>query len=270
MKFHTTVILVSFKSDKIIEKALFRIKDDAYILIIENSNSDNIKRLEKKYNNLKVVINKNKGFGNAANVGAKLAKTKFIIFISPDAIIEKNGIKKIEKISKKLNNEFGILLPSEKKNNQKKFEIIPAPVGSSIMFFDKKKFLKFRGFDENYFLYYEDIDIQKYFLKKNEKIYKTNVFYKHLYGSHDIIFKFEIEVNRNWHYMWSKFYYLKKNNTYFKAIIVTFPTFLRSILKMSFYYFINTHKYYIYKGRFLGLLNAYLGKKSWYRPVLRS
>ena len=111
MKFHTTVILVSFKSDKIIEKALFRIKDDAYILIIENSNSDNIKKLEKKYNNLKVVINKNKGFGNAANVGAKLAKTKFIIFISPDAIIEKNGIKKIEKISKKLNNEFGILLP---------------------------------------------------------------------------------------------------------------------------------------------------------------
>ena len=115
MKFNTTVILVSFKSDKIIEKALLRLKNKANLLIIENSNSDNIQKLEKKYNNLKVIINKNKGFGNAANVGAKLAKTKFIIFISPDAIIEKNGLKKIEEISKNLDNKFGILIPSEKK-----------------------------------------------------------------------------------------------------------------------------------------------------------
>ena len=270
MKFNTTVILVSFKSDKIIEKALLRLKNKANLLIIENSNSDNIQKLEKKYNNLKVIINKNKGFGSAANIGAKLAKTKFIIFISPDAIIEKNGLKKIEEISKNLDNKFGILIPSEKKNKLKKSKIILNPMGSSIMFFDRKKFLKYGGFDENYFLYFEDIDIQKNFLNKNEKIYKINVFYDHLYGSHDLDFRFEIEVNRNWHYMWSKFYYHKKQNMYFKAIIVTFPTFLRSILKMIFYYFININKYYIYKGRFLGLLNAYIGKKSWYRPIVKN
>ena len=270
MKFHTTVILVSFKSDKIIEKALLPIKNHANLLIIENSNSNNIKKLEKKYNNLKVIMNKNKGFGNAANIGAKLARTKFIIFISPDAIIEKKGLKKIEKISENLDNKFGILLPSEKKTKLKKLKIILNPMGSSIMFFDRKKFIRYGGFDENYFLYFEDIDIQKHFLEKNEKIYKINVFYDHLYGSHDMDFKFEIEVNRNWHYMWSKFYYLKKKNMFFKAIIVTFPTFLRSVLKMIFYYFINTHKYYIYKGRFLGLLNAYIGKKSWYRPIIKN
>ena len=112
MKFHTTVILVSFKSDKIIEKALLQIKSQANILIIENSNSINIQKLERKYNNLKVIINKNNGFGHAANIGAGLAKTRFIIFISPDAIIEQNGIKKIEKIAKNLEHKFGILLPS--------------------------------------------------------------------------------------------------------------------------------------------------------------
>ena len=270
MKFHTTVILVSFKSDKIIEKALLQINNHANILIIENSNSNNIKKLEKKYNTLNVIINKNKGFGNAANIGAKLAKTKFIIFISPDAIIEKNGIRKIERISKSINNKYGILLPSEKNSKLKRLRAISTPKGSSIMFFDRNKFLKYGGFDENYFLYYEDIDIQKYFLKKGEKIYKINVFYDHLHGSHDMNFKFEIEVNRNWHYMWSKFYYLKKNHRYFKAIITTLPTFLRSFFKIIFYYFINAHKYYIYKGRFLGLLNAYIGKKSWYRPVLKN
>jgi len=270
MKFHTTVILVSFKSDKIIEKALLQIKSQANILIIENSNSRNIQKLERKYNNLKVIVNKNNGFGHAANIGAGLAKTRFIIFISPDAIIEQNGIKKIEKIAKNLEHKFGILLPSEKKIKSKTLKNLSRPVGSSIMFFDRNKFLKYRGFDESYFLYYEDIDIQNRFLKKNEKIYKINVIYNHLYGSHDMNFKFEIEVNRNWHYMWSRFYYLKKNYTYVKALIATFPTFLRSIFKMIFYYFINSRKYYIYKGRFFGLLNAYIGKKSWYRPLLRN
>ena len=118
MKFHTTVILVSFKSDKIIEKALLPIKNHANLLIIENSNSNNIKKLEKKYNNLKVIMNKNKGFGSAANLGAKLAKTKFIIFISPDAIIEKNGLKKIDYLQIK----NGInLLPAFEKNNSRLF-----------------------------------------------------------------------------------------------------------------------------------------------------
>ena len=267
MKFQTTAVLVSFKSDKIIENSIKKINNTAYIVIIENSKNRALKQLEKKYKNLKVIFNKNSGFGSAANIGARLAKTKYILFISPDTLIEKNGIKKIENISKEFDN-FGILLPTEDKYKLKKNKKITKPIGSPLMFFEKRKFNKFGGFDENYFLYYEDIDIQKYFFKKNEKIYKTNILYKHLYGSHDIIFKFEIEVNRNWHYMWSKFYYLKKNNTYLRAIIVTFPTFLRSILKMIFYYFINPHKYYIYKGRFLGLLNAYIGKKSWYRPVL--
>ena len=37
------------------------------------------------------------------------------------------------------------------------------------MFFEKKKFIKYGGFDENFFLYYEDTDLQKSLLKENKK-----------------------------------------------------------------------------------------------------
>ena len=78
------------------------------------------------------------------------------------------------------------------------------------MFVNRNKFLKIGGFDENFFLYYEDIDLQLRFLKANEKVFKIEVYFQHLYGSHDKKFNHEIEINRNWHYMWSRFYFIKK------------------------------------------------------------
>ena len=265
MKFLTTAIFVCFQSEEIIENSIKKVNNKAKIIIIENSKNEKLKRLEKKYKNLKVILNNNKGFGNAANRGAKLAKTKYIIFISPDIILKKNGIKKIENEAKKVNDNFGILLPIDIKDKLKKIDKNSIPSGSGIMFFERKKFLKYRGFDENFFLYYEDIDLQKRFIKKEQKIININVFFEHLYGSHNKKFNFEIEINRNWHYMWSRFFYIKKNHNYFSAFIFTFPTFIRSLIKVILYYFVNKKKYFIYKGRFLGLINSYLGKKSWYR-----
>tara|TARA_B100000795_G_C22742020_1_gene415767 strand:- start:386 stop:1192 length:807 start_codon:yes stop_codon:yes gene_type:complete len=268
MKFQTTAVLVSFKSDKIIENSIKKINNTAYIVIIENSKNRALKQLEKKYKNLKVIFNKNSGFGSAANIGARLAKTKYILFISPDTLIEKNGIKKIENISKEFDN-FGILLPTEDKYKLKKNKKITKPIGSPLMFFEKRKFNKFGGFDENYFLYYEDIDLQNRFIKKNQKVIKINIFFKHLYGSHDKKFNFEIEINRNWHYMWSRFYYIKKNYSFFYAFICTLPTLLRSLIKLILYFLISKKEYFIYKARFLGLINSYFGKKSWYRPSIK-
>ena len=90
----------------------------------------------------------------------------------------------------------------------------------------------------------------------------------HLGGmSHSIHYEKEIEYSRNWHWMWSKFYFNKKHYGYFNAFKTTFPTMISSIIK-SFYYFItfNNFKRQVYLMRFLGLLNSMLGKNSWYRP----
>jgi len=269
MKFLTTAIIVAYKSDKIIENCIKRIKNHAKIIIIENSNNKNLIKFEKKYKNVKVFINKNNGFGRAANLGAELAKTKYLLFISPDAIIEKNGVKKIEKEVHRLHNNFGCLLPCDIKNSIKDTNKTSKPVGSPLIFIERKKFLDLKGFDKKIFLYYEDIDIQQRILNNNQNIYKVNITFKHLYGSHNKKFDYEININRNWHYMWSKFYFLKKNNSYLYALYSTILICLRSLIRLLFYFFLNKNKYYIYKGRFLGLMNSYLNKKSYYRPNIK-
>ena len=48
MKFLTTAIIVAYKSDKIIENCIKRIKNHAKIIIIENSNNKNLIKFENQ------------------------------------------------------------------------------------------------------------------------------------------------------------------------------------------------------------------------------
>ena len=77
----TTVIIVSYKSEHLIEQNIRSYDKNTKIIIVENSENQLLKnKIEKKYKNVEVILNKNSGFGQAANLGAKLAKTKNIFF----------------------------------------------------------------------------------------------------------------------------------------------------------------------------------------------
>ena len=127
-------------------------------------------------------------------------------------------------------------------------------------------------FDENFFMYLENDDICKRVIEENENIYvvpKSKI--NHIGASAvDQKYNHQVELSRNWHWIWSKFYYQKKHNNYLVALINGFPTFLSAILKCVLYLLIfNTKKRAIYFYRAMGYLNALLGRKSYYRPKIK-
>ena len=74
------------------------------------------------------------------------------------------------------------------------------------------------------------------------------------------------EKLRNWHYMWSSFYYHKKHYSYLYSLNKNFGKLIRSLFKMVYFRIKNDSlKSTIYKFRYLGLINSIMGKKSWYR-----
>ena len=83
--------------------------------------------------------------------------------------------------------------------------------------------------------------------------------------SHDPKYSERMEIQRNWHYMWSLFYFNKKHKGYLKAYKITFGKFVSAFFKTIIFFIFNKKKHYIYKHRFLGLLNSYLNKKSKFR-----
>ena len=104
---------------------------------------------------------------------------------------------------------------------------------------------------------------QNIFLSKNLKV--RHIGFK---SSNLNFFDFRSEADklRNWHWMWSVFYFHKKNYGYLSALSKTIFKFLKSLLKTIIYLLIfdkkNINKYYY---RMYGLFISMVGKKSFYR-----
>ena len=120
-----------------------------------------------------------------------------------------------------------------------------------------------------YILYLENDDLCKRIIDNNENIYVVpSSKITHLGASAvDKKYNEQVELSRNWHWIWSKFYYNKKHNGFFRAITNCLPTFISALIKYFFYLItMNSNKKKIYLHRCLGFINALLGKKSYFRP----
>ena len=279
----TTIIIVTFKSEKIIYQCLSSINNNYPVIIIENSSNELFKNeVEKKFSNVKCILTgENLGFGKANNIGLQSAKTDYVFLLNPDTVLFEDTLEVLESNANFIKN-FALLAPIIKDSNELNYGFFNEKnistknistfevdyIKGFAMFFNKNKFSHRDFFDENIFLYLEEIDLCKRLNLINEKIYlisKAKI--KHLGGkSHGEKFNLEMEISRNWHWMWSNFYYNKKHFGILKAYNLTILLFIKSIFKMIIFLFFNKKKFLINKARFLGLLNSYLGNKSFYRP----
>jgi GT2 family glycosyltransferase len=203
-------------------------------------------------------------------------KTKFALIINPDAEADENAINNFLSTAK-LRSNFAIIAPyiqNEKNNINKEttkgiFQV--KSVKGFAMFLNLKQFKNIGYFDENFFIYFEEIDLCKRLIKNNKEIFlDTNIKINHLGGtSHDNSINYEMEKSRNWHWMWSSFYFHKKHYGYCIALFKILPKLISALLKTIFFKFtLNKRKKDIYYCRFDGILNSILLKKSWYRPKI--
>ena len=273
-----TAVITSFKSKNKIINCIKSLGKEIDIIIVENSNDENFKnRLENDFPNLKCILsNLNLGYAKGNNLGLSKVKTKYALIINPDAEVHSDAIDNFI-FTAKSNPEFAIIAPyvqeaRQKNNNQIKEGIHEVKnVKGFAMFLNLEQFKEVGFFDENFFIYFEEIDLCKRLIKRKKKIYlDTNIKINHSGGtSHDEAINYEMEKSRNWHWMWSSFYFHRKHYGYIFAILKILPKLLSSLIKMIFFKFTsNKEKKDIYSCRFYGILNSILLKKSWYRPKI--
>ena len=270
-----SIVIVTFKSEAKIFNCLDSIQNNIEVIIIENSSNKNFKQdIEKNYTNVKCILTgKNIGYAAANNMGLKNVQTKYALVLNPDTILNKDAINNFLNTASELEN-FSLIGPANDQGNIKNLEnsnlIEVDNLKGFAIFFCMSKFNKI-FFDENFFLYFEEIDLCKKVKKNNGKIYlDKNITIKHEGASSvDKTNSLEIEKNRNWHWMWSTFYFHKKYKGFFTALVIIFPKLISSFFKTFFYLLIfHKEKRDIYFCRLSGILNSVFGKKSWYRPSL--
>ena len=268
-----TIIINTFNSSDVIFRCLNSISPNYKVLVIENSNDIHFKKkLEEKYKNLKCYLTRqNLGYAKGNNFGLKLVKTKYALILNPDAVLKKDSLKKFFFFTKKIK-DFSIVGPSQKnlnnlKNKKKPYEA--NIVKGFAMFLNIPEFKKIGFFDKNFFIYCEEIDLCKRLKDSNKKIFiDPSIQIRHLGGkSHNKSINIEMELSRNWHWLWSQFYFNQKHYGYYFSILKFTPKIVSTIFRILFYYLIFDYiRLKIYQQRLSGLYNSVIGRKSWFRP----
>ena len=270
-----TVVIVTFKSEEKIFSCINSIPSEIRVIVVENSNNITFKEeIEKKYSNVQCILSgDNKGYAVANNIGLKNVETKFALVLNPDTTLNKDSISSFFKSINEIQ-DFWLIGPSNHQylnydfKNDQMLEV--ENLKGFAIFFNLKKFNK-EFFDENFFLFFEEIDLCKTVRKKGGKIFvHKNLLINHE-GSSSVRKnkRLELEKNRNWHWMWSTFYFHKKYRGFLIALLIILPSFLSSIIRIIFYQILfNKEKRDIYFCRMSGIINSVAGRKSWYRPSL--
>jgi len=285
-----TIIFNAYFSKKNLYRVLKNLKKYK-VIVIENSLDTELKiKLEKKYKNVKVVIPKeNLGVAKGYNLGIKLAKTKYIFLNNPDLEITNQSIDKLILCAQKIK-KFGIIAPIY--NNEKihkNYSNHQIKLNSKSIFFKKykitsvnwidfnylvnKKEINQNLFDENYFLYFENLDFCLNLKRKNKDllVLKKIKFKHHHSKSTDIKYKNIVILTRAWHYNWSKFYYYRKNFNYIYALTKILPNLTRAIKKIIIN-IVKLNKFNIYLSviEVYGIISSIFCLKSFYRPKIKN
>ena len=274
-----TIIIITYKSEKIIYDFIKKIPTNIKTIIIENSENYHLKKdIEEKYKNIKLYIKENNGVSSSINFAVEKIETKYFLQISPDIDFNFEDLKIFLDFAKEKNDKFAALGPRFLEVKEKSHKQIDEnlefgkidSVHGSCMFINKESFLDIGKFDENFFLYFEETEFCYRAKKKGYFSYQINKSkVKSIGRSVDI----KKENNENfsniliWHFIWSKFYFSTKKNGKFLSIFIFIPLFLRINIRIIIYKFFNKKDMLNkYKFRLDGLLKSIQGKSSNLRP----
>ena len=288
-----SINILTYRTDKkILENCIKSINVSTPINIIENSRKFVNGRYYKKINkNIKIFCTgKNYGFAGGHNYGLSIAKTRYVLICNPDVLFNKNYFKNVKDylnskldfhimgsqyIKKNMNRPaYGLFekniinpkLPINKKDLQK----VDWVVGCT-MLIDLNKFSHKNIFDRNFFLFYEENDLCKRIKLNGGLVYSSKKLIINHFGekgsfASDPNYKLDYIKLRNWHLMWSSFYFQKKHNGFIFSLVSHFFTLIKSFLKFILFFILFKRKNYIkHLYRFLGLINSIVGKKSSFR-----
>ena len=179
------------------------------IIVVDNNSTDgSCKMLQEKFTEVLLIQNKvNTGFSKANNQGVEIAKSEYVLILNPDTVVAEDTLVKILDFAKEKQN-LGILgvklvdgsgnfLPESKRGiptpqvsfnklfgisskrtgkyyaahlNENESGVVDILVGA-FMLLKRAVYNEVKGFDEDYFMYGEDIDLSYKILNKGYQNY---------------------------------------------------------------------------------------------------
>ena len=180
-----SIIIINYNGKELLEKcleSLYKIDYESHeiILVDNNSSDDTLKFVTKNYPSVIIIkLDSNKGFAEPNNIAAKIAKGDYLLFLNNDTVVTPNFISEMIKVpendktvgicqslllkpdgsidsSGDFIDELGVAYNSKTKIDE--IREISSARGAS-MLIHQKIFNELGGFDEKFFVSFEDVDL---------------------------------------------------------------------------------------------------------------
>ena len=218
-----SVVIVSFRGWSRLSKCLESLDSftgniiKTEVIVVDNKSGDTtILDIEKRFPKFRFVYNTvNGGYANGCNLGAKHATGEFILFLNPDTVVTETEVEKLLDVARQ-NPEYGIV--SCRQVNEKGKECVvygafpsffnltgllraifrpraprtgthtpeisfPDWVSGSVIMIRNEIFNKVDGFDEDFWMYFEDVDFCRRIRDTGREIaYCKNISVEHNHG----------------------------------------------------------------------------------------
>ena len=250
------------------------------VIIVDNASNDgslkvlNSEVKDKKYNNVRIIENKkNDGFGKGCNIGVSCSSGKFLLFLNNDTVVNDRGIldmvtyieqsPSVAILGGQLKNIDGSLQPSSGSfytlakaimlllGLQKYRLLDKSPdkisevdwVKGGLLMIRKEIFNLLNGFDENMFMYIEDMELCYRAKKMGYKTFffpDLNILHKE-YGTTNRTFAI-VNIYKN------LLYFYKKHRSYLEFFILKTVLITKAIILILIGYIVgnsylkNTYK----------------------------
>ena len=193
MKEQVSLLIVTWNSAASVPRCLDSLKKQSYqnfeAIIIDNGSTDGgVDGIKEKYSNLDIrtkKLDRNTGFAVANNIGAHMARGKWLALLNADAFPEPDWLKSLVNAAEQYPNAFFAsrqiqanapdLLDGEgdvyhisglawRRNYgyplraKAEIEEVFSPCAAAALY-PRRAFLDVGGFDEDYFAYHEDVDL---------------------------------------------------------------------------------------------------------------
>jgi len=218
-----SIIIVCFKGWERLNKCLEALNSfkgenfRAEVIVVDNkSDDDTINKIEIRFPKFRFIYNKiNGGFANGCNLGAGNASGEFLLFLNPDTVASESEIEKLLNIAKQ-NPEF-VILSCRQVNEKGKESVAYGPfpsmfnltgfqraifgnrmselrrqtpevsfpdwISGSVVLIRQTTFRQISGFDEDFWMYFEDVDLCRRIRKIDSEIaFCRNITIEHNHG----------------------------------------------------------------------------------------
>jgi N-acetylglucosaminyl-diphospho-decaprenol L-rhamnosyltransferase len=156
-----TAILVTYNSSHCVAAALTSLPAGVLRIVVDNGSVDDTVTLAERHGARVVKLGQNRGFSVGCNAGARIADTEYLLMMNPDTIAGEGAVAALVAGAERHPEAAGFNPHLERDGTgpQPNGDAALETLSGAALFVRKRLFDQIGGFDERFFLYFEDADL---------------------------------------------------------------------------------------------------------------